>query len=256
MLSPAGGGFFQTFTTVKSLNHLIHRHNLNVLRPHVDAVILNNLVLVQYGLRLRCIVGDRRRRVIDYSVTQRLAVPRDENDAHVIRLQIFPYSAIHIRERQSREPLAHVVIKVRDAVVAAVQRIAERGVLRLRQYVDVLHQILLRYLERFLRHSIAHKLVVFVKRRSKREHSLIRRDGANPYLEKLLLSSQIRIRLELEHAAREIFYVRIIAVVKPSRLPQTLVENTVGRTMFAEIRGYYGERRPIRVAACDAYGKA
>ena len=46
--------------------------------------------------------------------------------------------AIDIGERETRELLAYVLVEVWDAVVAAVERVAELGVLRLREQVDVL----------------------------------------------------------------------------------------------------------------------
>src|SRR2546423_8384384 len=110
--------------------------------------------------------------------------------------------------------VAHVRVEIRDAVVATVERVTELRVLRGGQDVDVLEQKIARRFKRFLRHSVSHQLVIFVERGAQREMSIHRLDGSNPDLENLLLASKVRVWLKLKHAAREIFYVGVVAVVQ------------------------------------------
>src|SRR5262245_30092723 len=101
---------------------------------------------------------------------------------------MFPYGAVDVFQSQLRESLAQVRSELWDAVIAAVERVSETRVLRLRQNVGVFDQELPCGLERLARHPLARQLVVFVKRRAQGEDRVLRLDRANPDLEDLLLA--------------------------------------------------------------------
>src|SRR5437867_10850890 len=97
--------------------------------------------------RFRRVVGNWRRQILDKSVAETLCVFGDDDYAHPVGSQVTTDGAVDFLERELRELVAHVSIRVGYAIVAAIQRIAELRNLRLRQDVAVFHQKLARCFE-------------------------------------------------------------------------------------------------------------
>src|SRR5215213_5118438 len=214
-------------------------------------VLLYQLVLGRYVVGLRRVVLNRRGRALDDGVAQPFGVLRDDDDAHVSGREVLLDGAVHVGERELREPFAHEGGVLGRAVVAAVERVAEPRVLRRRQDVRVLRKEVSNGLEVRLLHPLAHELVVLVERGAQYEVRVLRLDGPNPDLEYLRRAPEVRVGRELEHAAREVFDVGVVAVVKPARLAESLVQVTHRRAVLAQIRRDERECGPVLVGARD-----
>src|SRR5438876_1221697 len=85
--------------------------------------------------------------------------------------------------------------------------------------------------------------------------SVLRLDRPNPDLKDLLLASQVRIGLELKHAARKVFYVSVITIVQSTRFAQTLIKIAVAGAVLAKVRSNNRQRRPVFINARNANWK-
>src|SRR5437016_3430395 len=135
---------------------------------------------------------------------------------------------IHIRDRQLRELRLQVRSVILNAVVPAVERVAEPGALRLCEDIGVLGQKFASRLEGFLRKTVPNQPVILVQSRAQGEHAVVCFDRTDPDLENLLLPCKVWIGGELKHSAWEILDVGIIAVIQATRLPQALIKASVG----------------------------
>src|SRR5262249_47412294 len=116
-------------------------------------------------------------------------------------------------------------------------------------------QILAGDLKFLPRKAVADKLVEFIKGGPESEVAVLRFDRTNPDLKDLLRAREVGIGLELEHAARKIFDVGVVAVVQSSGLAQPLVQPPILGTMLAQGGSSHGKRRPIRVTPMNVDGK-
>src|SRR6266516_2108594 len=183
----------QRGSLISLLEHALHRHDNNIFRLHVNPVDLDYYIFVHDLFRFRRVVGNWRRQILDKSVAETLCVFGDDDNAHPVGSQVTTDGAVDFLERELRELVAHVSIRVGYAIVAAIQRIAELRNLRLRQDVAVFHQKLSRCFESLAKETVENKLIVFIKSCTQRKQPVLRLNRTNPDLENLLFPTKTRI---------------------------------------------------------------
>src|SRR5210317_2502138 len=82
---------------------------------------------------------------------------------------------------------------------------------------------------------------------------VVRAQGPDPDLEDLLLPAEVRIGLELEHAAREILDICVVAIVHAAYRTYALVQMAVAGAVFAEPRAHQPQSDPVRITATQVY---
>src|SRR3954471_5632914 len=162
---------------------------------------------------------------------------------------------VDLIQRERGKAFFHIAAVIRDSIVTAVESIAEAGGLGLEQHIDKFEEELPGAFEIFFRQSFSDELIIFVKRVAQREQALGWGNRTNPDLKDLLLPREVRVRLKLEHPAREIFDIRVISVVEAAGFAQTLVKMAIAGAMLPKVRSHQGERRIIWIAALHINGK-
>ena len=168
---------------------------------------------------------------------------------------MLPDCPVDIVERELRQFRFQVLVVVWNAVPEAVDGIAEFGGFVLGKNVDVFGEEQPRALEVLLGHAVFDQFVQFKKSQTECIGCGIRLHRANPDLENLLLTRQVRFRLEEEHAAGEVLDIGVVAVVKSADFTHPVVQIIVG-AVLPEPGLHYEQSGKIRVAAFHVDGKS
>src|SRR5262245_43169574 len=83
-----------------------------------------------------------------------------------------------------------------------------------------------------------------------------RRNRPDPDLEDLLLTSQIRLRLEAEHTLREILDVSVIAIVEAAYLTHAIPQAAAAGSMLSQVGLSDEQGRKIGVAPLHVESRA
>ncbi len=164
---------------------------------------------------------------------------------------------VHVAHRQFRQALGHVLHKPARAVVIAVDRITQLPTLGVGQEARILGQEVSRCLESRRVNPLFHEPLQLVDRHPGRKMGiLVSPQRPQPDLKNLLFTAQVSIRLELKHAAREVFDIGIVAIVHPPLFPDSVEQQSAAVAMLAQIGARQPQRQPIRIAPSHVDRKA